>query len=100
MSFEIEKTLVASTKHVEKKDFDILDSKEYRWRLRDYDYGALVNLNDGIEALSVSGDHTGFSSELSEGFRLLVLYAVSLGCDTLKLDCDGPIYNDFPKYNW
>jgi hypothetical protein len=89
---EIEKTLVASTAHVELDDIELLQLDD-AWRMNDYGYGTIIYIGDE-EAVSV------FSSNYSEGLKLLVLFAVSLDCKYLKLDSDGPIYEEFPEYDW
>jgi hypothetical protein len=61
--------------------------------MNDYEYGIIIYIG-GEEAVSV------FSSNYSEGLKLLVLFAVSLDCKYLKLDSDGPIYEEFPEYDW
>lgn len=93
MKFETEKILVASTAHVLEKDissmYEILDM----WMIHDYDYGISVRLDDN----SISK----FSGEIfSEGIKMMVLFAISIGCNYLKLDSDGPIYKEFPRYDW
>ena len=89
---EIEKTLVASTVHVEIDDIELLRLDD-AWRINDYGYGIIIYIGDE-EAVSV------FSSNYGEGLKLLVLFAVSLDCKYLKLDADGPIYEEFPEYDW
>ena len=91
-SFEIEKTFVASTIHIEEDDINLLHISD-QWRLNDYEYGILIYIGDD-EAMSV------FSSNYSEGLKLLVLFAISLNCKYLKLDSDGPIYDKLPEYEW
>ena len=89
---EIERTLVASTIHIEVDDIDLLNMDD-AWRMNRYDYGTIIYIGDE-EATNV------FSSNYSEGLKLLVLFAVSLNCKYLKLDADGPIYEEFPEYDW
>lgn len=89
---EIEKTLVASTIHTEFDDLELLQLDD-AWRVSDYEYGWIIYIGDE-EAVSV------FSSNYSEGLKLLVLFAVSLDCKHLRLDADGPIYEEFPEYDW
>jgi hypothetical protein len=89
---EIEKTLVASTVHIEPDDIDLLNI-DVAWRVNGYEYGTVIYIGDE-RAVDV------FSSNYSEGLKLLVLFAVSLDCKYLKLDSDGPIYEEFPEYDW
>jgi len=92
MTFEIEKTFVASTIHIEEEDIELLRLDD-EWRLNDYAYGILIYIGDE-DATNV------FSSNYSEGLRLLILFAISLDCKYLKLDSDGPVYDKFPEYEW
>ena len=62
--------------------------------MTEYEYGCRIYLGDE-EALEEIN-----SSTLSEGFKLLTLFAKSLDCTYLKLDSDGPIYEEFPRYDW
>ena len=89
---EIERTLVASTAHWSHTDIDSLNIDD-AWRVSGYSYGTIIYIGDedSIDA---------FSSNYSEGLKLLVLFAVSLNCKYLKLDSDGPIYEEFPEYDW
>ena len=92
MTFEIEKTFVASTAHIEEDDIGLLHLDD-AGRLNEYEYGLLVYIGDD-EAMNT------FSANYSEGLKLLVLFAISLNCKYLKLDSDGPIYDKFPEYEW
>jgi hypothetical protein len=92
MTFEIEKTFVASTVHIEEEDISLLHL-DNEWRLNNYEYGLLIYIGDD-EAMN------NFSSNYSEGLKLLVLFAISLDCKYLKLDSDGPVYDKFPEYEW
>jgi|TARA_Y100000310_G_C20264379_1_gene615127 hypothetical protein len=92
VNMEIERTLVASTIHTEVDDIDLLHMDE-QWRMNQYEHGIMIYIGDE-EAIQT------FSSNFSEGLKLLVLFAVSLNCKYLKLDADGPIYEEFPEYDW
>ena len=98
--FVIKKTLVASTAHVEQEDFNALHETDIM--VESYEYGARVYLCQEFggwnEPESVVEHVAKFS--FSEGFRLLILFAVSLNCSWLELDSDGPIYEEFPEYEW
>jgi hypothetical protein len=100
MAFEIKKTFIASTAHTNHKDFDLLD--EAGIITEPYEYGTRVCLchryGSGPEAESIIDCISKFS--FSEGLRLLVLFAVSSNCSWLELDSDGPIYEEFPEYEW
>ena len=67
--FEIEKTFVASTVHIEEEDIELL-RLDNEWRLNDYEYGILVYIGDEVAVET-------FSTNYSEGLKLLILFAVS-----------------------
>ena len=99
-NFQIKKTFIASTCHVESEDFSVLSESDVI--TEDYEYGTRIYL-DQEYCLSTLGvpiiDHVSKFS-FSEGFKLLILFAVSSNCDWLELDNDGPIYEEFPQYEW
>jgi len=91
--FEVYKTMVASTCHVEQKDFDTLAYFPEIFSLHDHHYGTRIHLREDL--LKEIGEVT-----VSEGLRMLILFAISNDCQYLDLDSDGPEYEDFPKYEW
>ena len=97
-SFEIFKTMVASTAHCEEYDFDAIRTFPDIFSYEKDDYGMSIYLgHDDVES--------GFLKEISglrisEGLRMLILFAIFNQCLWLKLDSDGPIYDKFPTYEW
>ena len=89
---EIYKTLVSSTYHIEESDIELVDSEPI-FSTYPTDYGIRIFLSDDI--LNEVGKHS-----FSEGFKLLVLFAVSNDCQYLELDSDGEQYEIFPVYDW
>tara|TARA_A200000159_G_C7326717_1_gene341302 strand:- start:1729 stop:2022 length:294 start_codon:yes stop_codon:yes gene_type:complete len=94
-SFEIYKTMVASTAHCEQYDFDAFRVYPDIFSCEDHGYGMSIYL--GAEH-SILSDLS--LIRISEGLKMLVLFAVSNDCLWLKLDQDGPIYKKFPVYDW
>jgi len=99
--FVIKKTFIASTSHVEQEDFSVLH--ETNIITEDYEYGTRIYLDQEYDdhPMSVMADSiVDYVSKysFSEGFKLIVLFAVSLNCNWLELDADGPIYKEFPEY--
>ena len=97
-SFEIFKTMVASTAHCEEYDFDAIRTFPDVFSCTEDDYGMSVYIgHDGVE----SGLLEGISNlKISEGLKMLILFAIFNQCLWLKLDSDGPIYDKFPTYEW
>ena len=93
MSFEIYKTLVASTAHIEPSDFRVLEDNPEAFIIYDHYHGTKIYIHEEI-----LNDISRFS--LSEGLRLLILFAASHNCRFLDLDADGPVYDDFPTNDW
>jgi hypothetical protein len=91
--FEIYKTFVASTSHAEESDFTILAEFPDIFTLYDHYYGTKIYLDnellDNMRQISIS-----------EGLKLLILFALSNDCRYLELDTDGPIYEEFPQHDW
>tara|TARA_B100000131_G_C17690418_1_gene440396 strand:+ start:116 stop:415 length:300 start_codon:yes stop_codon:yes gene_type:complete len=96
-SFEIFKTMVASTGHVEEQDLEALRVFPDKFCVQDYDYGMNIYLGDDPEDDILSEIS---NIRVSEGLKMLLLFAVSNGCLWLKVDADGPIYERFPTYDW
>lgn len=94
-SFEIYKTMVASTAHVEERDFQALEAFPEIFSCEDHYYGTSLYIGSEQGILNEIG-----SIRISEGLKLLILFALSNGCSWLKLDSDGPIYDDLPHYDW
>ena len=92
-SFEIYKTFVASTGHVEDDDFEAIRAFPEIFSYDDHNYGMRIFL--GKEMLDQCS-----TLKISEGLRLLILFAISNDCRYLDLDSDGPLYDDFPQYDW
>jgi hypothetical protein len=92
-SLEIYKTLIASTSHVEQEDLDKLASFPEIFLLHDHHYGTRIYLAEDLL-------HEICNVPISEGLRMLILFAVSHDCGYLELDSDGPKYEGFPQYEW
>ena len=91
-SFEIYKTFMSSTCHVEQDDLDTLHMGTL-FSTYPSDYGIRIFLGDNIiDEIS--------KYDFSEGLKVLVLFAVSNDCAYLELDSDGPTYDSFPIYDW
>ena len=92
-SFEVYKTMVASTCHVKKEDLDKLAYFPEIFSLYDHCYGTRIHLREDLL------DEIGEVS-VSDGLKMLILFAISNDCRYLDLDSDGPEYEDFPRYEW
>ena len=93
---EIEKALVVSTAHLSKDEVDDLTLSEYTmnpYPVAAYDYGCYVYLGDPAE------DEDKLKS-MSLEFARLVEIAREQGCSHIKLDRDGPTYEDLPTFDW
>jgi len=99
VEYEIEKVLVLSTGHVTLEDSHRLDLKDRaNVIVHDYEHGWYIWV----------GSDEPFSDQLlraraegySAAFCNLMTLAHSLGCSYLKLDCDGPLREDLPKFDW
>ena len=101
-NFEIEKPLVSSTFHVSYDDVIKLNEMikcdqnklSYPFWAEEYEYGIVVSFSNYFDLAQWP------SNIFSEGLMNLVIFTYSLGCNKLRLDCDGPIYDGFKKYDW
>jgi len=92
---EIESCLVVSTAHITSGDNVALDNKskedENSFVYKDT-YYYLLRIDDSIDPIN----YTEFSDELIA----IIKMTMSIGCNYLKLDGDGNVYNDLPTFNW
>lgn len=101
-NFEIEKTLVSSTFHVSYDDYlKINEMIKYNqihldspfW-VEENEYGVIICFLNHFDLAQWP------SNIFSEGLMDLIIFTYSLGCKKLRLDCDGPIYDGFKRYEW
>jgi len=92
------KCLDVSTAHITEKDNELLRKEDLALSVYDYEYGYFLYSGDGAtsEADFARMEDAGFSKELLN----LVRIAHEKGCKFLCLDCDGPVYNDIPQFDW
>ena len=93
-TFEIFKTMVASTAHIEEQDLEALRVFSDFFIVQEDDYGSAILISDEDSLKHIS------QLRVSEGLKLLVLFAASNGCRWLRLDADGPLYDNLPVYDW
>jgi hypothetical protein len=98
VNWELEKSLVVSTAHMTNHD-DILLSRAAvkSWDKYDYGYRICLCKEDGeILEQDTEFEKLGFSA----AFLNLLRTARRLGCDGLKLDQDGPVYENLIQFTW
>lgn len=103
MEREIQKMLIVSTAHISKDDNEILGTfgepdGPMCLIVDPYPYGYIV----WIGTYSGDEEYPGQIKDegLSDEFISLMELAEQLGCEYLKLDRDGPIYDDLPTFEW
>ena len=100
--FEIYKTLVASTMHVTPEDFDLLrgwgnvsltafGTKDFVYHEQEYGIRVFVKFDEITDRIG--------KYSFSEGFKALIIFAISNDCRYLELDADGYEYDGFPLYS-
>ena len=94
--YEIEKTLVLSTRHITLKDSRLLGSYGLGNTIVDeYPYGWWIHVSDDrVSRVAVRRD--GFS----RAFRDLIELAHVKRCGRLRLDQDGPVMDGLATFNW
>ena len=98
-SFEIEKSLIASTAHVSQDDMSYLRERAYDGQLTElyfseFDWGWKVRLPGEFQLSDIG------HLKISDGLRDLIIFTISLDCVELVLDQDGPVYEGFKAYEW
>jgi len=100
MSYEVEKTMVFSTAHISKEQASKLNMESlkpessFRFYIDPYEYGYLIHISE-LEDFEDLKDVAG----LENIYRILVI-AQRSGCSYIKLDCDGPVYDHLPTFDW
>ena len=97
--YEIEKVLVLSTGHITLEDSHRLDLEDRaNVIVYAYEYGwyIWVGSNETFTDQLLGARAEGFSA----AFCNLLTLAHSRGCCYLKLDCDGPLREDLPHFDW
>ena len=97
ISREIDRVLTVSTCHMSQQDSHVLRNHineicplvSYK-----YEEGDFIILNDIEEKLPEIKKH------FSSSFVGLILLAQKHDCQILRLDRDGPVYDDLPTFVW
>lgn len=97
MKREIQKTFVASTCHVPLKEIRKIEDEEYPYPIANYNGGAYICI-EKIEDLAEPDEEK--LENCSPEFVKLVQIARDKGCSHIRLDVDGPEYNDLKKFKW
>ena len=93
--YEYDKTLVASTGHITCHDKEVLEDGLKELILLSWEYGWIIYLDeDWIDENLIE------SNRLSMDFVNLMALALKEGCQWLRLDCDGPTYENLPTHEW
>jgi len=95
VKYEIEKTLVVSTAHMSPTDMEHLSDE-------DHCHFATVSTGYLLVYLGEKGSENDKLKGLEnpESFGKIIKTARRLGCTWVKLDQDGPQYEEFDTYDW
>lgn len=90
---EIRKVLVLSTAHIEPLTMEIASQLPHF--IAEHQYGAYFYVGQ-------AGDVTPFEDpeDYPSDLYACLLYARQLGCEEVKFDSDGPIYEGLKSYDW
>lgn len=98
--FEIQKTLVVSTGHITQDDSKILAEAANDGLT----LGTLLITYDSeywhILYLTTLTQSSARMAGLSTACRKWIKIAKDLGCDWIKFDRDGEVYEDYPTFDW
>jgi hypothetical protein len=93
---EVERVLVLSTGHITHNDSKLLDKKVIPCTC--YDFGYLLYVGDKVTHAECREDWVG--SGISVALYHLFFVAREQHCTWLKLDADGPLRDDLPRFEW
>lgn len=92
---DIQKYFVVSTAHITKEENDDLINAPHT------DSPLCVHSNEYHHVIAIpQEDLDDFEDSVSGNILNLLKIAKKNGCDYLKLDCDGFVYDDLPKFDW
>ena len=98
----ITKTLEISTIHITEEDNKILiklkdDPNTIMFTSDEYGYKIFIPISsdEQIKDLNLI-EKAGLSQSFNEIFRKGINFNVNL----ISIDCDGPVYDNLPKFNW
>ena len=94
---EINKYLCCSTGHMSKEDSEKLRGEPFSHH--SYEFGDFIYVNSDEECFKDQiKEYT--DAGFSKDFINLIKMTRDIGCVFLQLDCDGPVYDDLPVYDW
>ncbi len=96
--FDITKIITISSRHIEENITNMLDTEPdtNRMGLSVYnkeDYGWFIYIPDYLHDKENMRD-------IPESLQNCLNFAMKNNCEWLCIDCDGPEYDDLPKYDW
>lgn len=104
MEYEIHKILVVSTAHITELDNAELEVDANSNALPDlivYPYGTYgYTIWVPPKGSHTTQSWTNIITRYSTSLRQLLAIAKHEGCKYLRVDCDGPIYNHLPTFEW
>lgn len=90
---EIRKVLVLSTSHAKQETMDVAElNLNFTGK---FEYGAYFYVGD-LGTVDALNDPEDYPTDLYE----CLMFAKEHGCDEVKFDCDGPILEGLPTYDW
>lgn len=85
-----------STVHITKADSDLLERDDTPFTVYDMEYGCMLF----CDTWCVGREHDIAQFGFSAAFMMIVRLAWSHKCSWIRLDCDGFVYDDLPKFKW
>jgi hypothetical protein len=95
----IRKVLDISTGHITFQDNEILGGDNTVIACEPVEAGFFVYLGTGSEALEHIQD-VNEAGNMSPAFINILRWAVMVGCDIIKIDRDGELYEGLPTFEW
>lgn len=90
------KVLELSTVHITKHDSELLKQDDLPFTCYDLEYGWMLFCDTRMADRAYDITRYGFSA----AFLRLIHLAWDNECTWIRLDCDGFVYDDLPKFKW
>jgi hypothetical protein len=93
--YEIQNTLIVSTSHIPQEEAEWLGNSYYPaafWAFKDY--GWIFWIPSEMETFEI------VLGRFPHNVQMLMQLAMSLDCEFLRIDADGPVYKNLPTWEW
>ena len=97
MDYEIQKTLILSTSHINEEESEILEALSSPHSPDIYD---LIVHSHGTYGWNIYVADVLAPNQKMPNLNRLIKIAQSNDCAWLRLDCDGPVHDELQEFDW